>query len=96
MSTNDRAAVLAEAELLVNGDRNNSYGPPNQDFARTAHMWSAYLDIEVSNHDVAAMMGMLKLSRIRWSHDKRDHWVDLAGYAACGWDCVAEEARNAG
>lgn len=42
-------------------------------------------------HDVAVMMGMLKASRLAWSPDKRDHWTDAAGYAACGWDCVVRE-----
>lgn len=38
--------------------------------------------------DVAAMMALLKLSRLGWSPGKEDSWVDLAGYAACGWDCA--------
>lgn len=85
---NARADLLAEAERLVNGDRNNQYGDPRQDFQRTATMWGAYLGVEIQPHDVAALMAMLKLSRIRWSPAKLDSWADLAGYAACGWDCV--------
>jgi hypothetical protein len=89
-----RAAVLQEAESLINGDRNNEYGDPNDDFNKTAKMWDIYLKSVYENrsyllpHDVAALMSMLKLSRIAWSPDRRDNWVDLAGYAACGWDCV--------
>lgn len=41
--------------------------------------------------DVAIMMAQLKMSRLSWSPHKYDHWVDLAGYAACGWDCVARD-----
>ena len=85
----ERADMLREASLLVNGDRNAQYGDPRQDFQRTATMWSAYLGAKVEPHDVAAMMAILKVSRIRWSPQKRDSWVDLAGYAACGWDCAA-------
>lgn len=40
------------------------------------------------NHDVAIMMTQLKISRLSWSPEKRDNWVDGAGYMACGWDCV--------
>lgn len=83
-----RRELLDEAADLVDGDRNVTYGDPRQDFKRTAALWSAYLDVQIDPHDVAALMSMLKLSRIRWSPDKRDHWVDLAGYAACGWDCA--------
>jgi len=91
---NNRASVLAEATELVNGDRNSQYGDPIQDFRRTADMWNAYLGFEygaLQPHDVAAMVAMIKLSRIAWSPDKRDHWADLAGYAACGYDCSVRE-----
>ena len=88
-----RREMLDEAAELVDGDRNNQYGDPRQDFQRTATMWSAYLGVDIAPHDVAALMSLLKISRIRWSPDKRDSWVDLAGYAACGWDCAAQEDR---
>jgi hypothetical protein len=88
-SRNHRANLLLTAERLVNGDRNAQYGDPRQDFQRTATMWAAYLGVDVQPHDVAALMALLKLSRIRWSPQKQDSWVDLAGYAACGWDCAA-------
>lgn len=42
-------------------------------------------------HDVAIMMGQLKDSRLAWSPEKGDHWVDKAGYAGCGYDCVQRE-----
>jgi len=87
---NRRAEVLATAEQLINGDRNNQYGDPRQDFKRTAELWQAYLGVPIEPHDVAALMALLKLSRIRWSPNKADSWIDLAGYAACGWDCVPE------
>jgi hypothetical protein len=86
-----RADMLREAERIVDGDRNVQYGDPRADFQRTATMWGAYLGVEIQPQDVAAMMALLKISRIRWSPEKRDSWVDLAGYAACGWHCVAPE-----
>ncbi len=91
---NARQQLLREAEALVTGDRNNAYGPPTQDFDRTAIMWTAYLDGRriLEAHDVAAMMILLKLSRISWDPTNRDSWVDIAGYAACGYECV--EARH--
>jgi hypothetical protein len=92
----NRTRVLRTAESLVNGDRNNQYGDPIQDFQRTADFWTIYLaekglDAPLLPHDVAAMMSLLKLSRIGWSPDKEDHWIDLAGYAACGADCVQRQ-----
>lgn len=91
---NAREECLTTALGLVNGDRNAQYGDPRQDFQRTASMWTAYLGVEIAPHDVAAMMMMLKVSRIRWSPEKFDSWVDAAGYAACGWDCAKPVVVN--
>ena len=88
---NPRRQLLTDADTIINGDRNAAYGPPTQDFDRTAAMWAAYLGRPITAHDVAAMMMLLKVSRIAWSPDKRDHWLDAAGYAACGWECVEAE-----
>lgn len=85
-----REDILEEALRITKTDRNNSYGPPTKDFARTAQMWSAILDIQVEAKDVALCMLALKISRATWS-DKRDHWVDMGGYARCGWLCVTNK-----
>lgn len=80
----DRMLVLEDAARIVNQDRNIDYGSPEDNFGRIAVMWGAYLNQDIRRHDVAAMMIMLKLARIGQSPDKMDHWVDIAGYAACG------------
>jgi hypothetical protein len=38
--------------------------------------------------DVAIFIDLVKTSRLAWSPDKADSWVDKAGYAACGYDCA--------
>jgi hypothetical protein len=93
---NLRSQILTDAEKLINGDRNNAYGPPSQDFERTAIMWTAYLDGRkiLEAHDVAAMMALLKLSRLSWQPDNRDSWTDLAGYAACGYETTQTNVRH--
>jgi hypothetical protein len=83
--------VLAEAERLVRGDRNKDYGPPWVDFARTAGMWTALFGRKFEAHEVAMAMICVKLSRLVESPKKRDHWVDTAGYADCGWECVTAQ-----
>jgi hypothetical protein len=40
---NARKDILDEADSLINGDRNASYGEPSQDFKRTGVLWSVYL-----------------------------------------------------
>lgn len=95
----NRRTLLHGAADLVDGDRNNQYGDPIGDFRCIADMWSAYLrrhdnipaELALQPHDVAAMMSLVKISRIAWSPEKEDSWMDLAGYAACGWDCSLRE-----
>jgi hypothetical protein len=96
-----RAEILAEACELVTKDRNNHYGPPHQDFQRTADMANALgyraplggATRDLKAHDIAVLISLVKLSRIAWSPEVRDHWVDLAGYAACGCECVELEDK---
>lgn len=81
-----REGVLEEAIRITSGDRQASYGPPDQDFARTAAMWSAIKGVEFTPREVAMFMICLKLSR-ETHQQKRDNWVDIAGYAKCGSLC---------
>lgn len=106
-----RAELLNETIHLITGDRNNQYGPPTQDFRRTAEAATA-LGYRLTKlpanapdcptcgarplkpHDTAVFVALVKLSRIMWSFFKRDHWADLAGYAACGYECTVEEGAD--
>lgn len=94
-----RGDVLDEAKTLITGDRNNQYGPPTQDFDRTAAMASAFgFQVDgkpLQGHHVAIFMMLLKTSRLAWTPDKRDSWVDAAGYAGCGAECAVAETAEA-
>lgn len=92
-----RAELLEEARRLVCEDRNSQYGPPMQDFMRIAGI----LNIlgyraecggrEIFPRDVALIMISLKMSRLCWGPDKMDTVADIAGYAACYWECVSDQ-----
>lgn len=88
-----REEILKKALQCVNGEREQQYGSPENNFAVIADLWVVYLknccvssnaDVFVVADDVAAMMALLKIARISSGVDKVDNWVDLAGYAACG------------
>tara|TARA_Y100001978_G_scaffold9734_1_gene8056 strand:- start:538 stop:816 length:279 start_codon:yes stop_codon:yes gene_type:complete len=77
--------ILEEAMRIINNDRNADYGDAKENFDNTAQFWSAYTGHEYNAVDVAVMMMLVKISRIRVSPDKVDHFVDLCGYASlCG------------
>ena len=79
-----RKETLTLAEQAVCGDRQQSYGSPEDNFKLIAQLWDAYLDTEITPQDVAVMMILLKIARISTGTNKDDNWVDIAGYAACG------------
>ena len=39
-----RADVLEQAKTIVNGERDEAYGGPEDNFGRIARLWSTYLD----------------------------------------------------
>lgn len=80
----DAEALLNEALDKVTGERQDDYGDPRVNFARIATFWEAYLGTEVTASDVAALMALMKLSRLAKSDDHSDSWVDLIGYSALG------------
>lgn len=84
--------VLEEANRIIYGDREKTYGNPAKNFVATACLWQGYLKakaeeqasdfITISALDVAHMMILLKMARELHMH-KRDNVVDMAGYAGC-------------
>ncbi len=90
-----RKEILDTAEKMVNGDRQDDYGTPEQSFERIAMLWTHYLghnrlNVGITPVDVAAMLALLKIARVASGHGKSDNWVDLAGYAACGGELQSE------
>lgn len=84
-----RADLLDAAKQIVCRDRQETHGDLKDNFATIAELWSIYLGRKVEMHDVAAMMALLKIARIRANPLHHDSWTDLAGYAACGAEVSA-------
>lgn len=91
-----RKEILESALKCVNGDREQTYGNPEYNFERIAMLWNAYLEGMriITPADVAALLALMKIARIRSGNYKDDNWVDLAGYAACGGE-IQDNAVNA-
>lgn len=79
----NRTEILKKANECVMGDREQDYGSPESNFQLIADLWSTYLDTDISAVDVAMMMAMLKIARIKSGRLHGDNFVDGAGYFAC-------------
>lgn len=73
-------SILEEADSLVNGDRLDTYEGTDDTIVS---LWSAYLGLELTVLDYAALMILLKIARTKGKLH-RDSWVDIAGYAEVG------------
>ncbi|OHT67801.1 DUF6378 domain-containing protein [Mycobacteroides chelonae] len=84
--------VLQEAERIINGARQESYGPPEQSLGAIAELWSPYLKLDLSARDVANLMILLKVARSKQGFH-RDSYVDIAGYAGLTEKLSVEPGR---
>lgn len=75
---------MAEANALVNGDRQAAYGSPRPSYEAQAKVWSGLLahklSADLTPEDVVLLLTGMKLVREVRKH-KRDNVVDLHGYA---------------
>lgn len=85
-----RAEILDAAKKIVTGDREKQYGKPEDNFAVIAEFWTTYIGNPISSEDVAIMMALLKIARIRSGSYKADSFVDGVGYLSL----AAEIARR--
>lgn len=94
--TTPRAELLREAEQLITGDRNETYGTPTQNFSNIAAMLNVQFahklkdGVQFTGADVSQIQMITKLCRMI-AQPKRDNYVDIAGYAACGWEVQEQE-----
>jgi hypothetical protein len=86
----NRSEILQQAEKMVCGHREQDYGTPENNFDIIAQLWSAYSGHAFSSVDVAMMMALLKIARIKSGKMTEDSFVDLAGYAACGGEIATK------
>jgi hypothetical protein len=83
MSTNK--SVMQEAQEIIHGDREQTYGHPAKNLNHIAEQWALYLlqkygvPIDLQAEDVCWMMALLKMAR-QMNADKRDNLIDSIGY----------------
>lgn len=83
-----RANILGEAEKLIYGDREKTYGDPSKNLTTIAEFWSIYIRAakkegeSLTAEDVCVMMTLLKAARLANQIDHKDSQVDACGYMA--------------
>lgn len=77
-------SILQEAQTIIFGARNASYGHPRDNFKDIARLWEGYLHkygVILEPIDVANLMILMKVARISGNGYHRDSVTDIAGYA---------------
>ena len=86
MTAND---YLNEAKAIIQ-DRGMDYGHPTDNMSRTASLWSAYLEMPVTDYQVAMCLALVKVARSMES-GKVDNYIDGAAYFAISGQLRTEE-----
>ena len=89
-----RADILDRAKAIVTGEREKQYGKPEDNFAIIAELWGAYTGYKFSPVDVAMMMALLKVARIKTGDYLADNYVDICGYVACAGEIAGKGATT--
>ena len=80
--------ILQEAEQIIYGDREKTYGTPGKNLQAIADFWTVHLrhkynfNGEVTIDDVCQMMILVKQARLINDPTHHDSQVDTAGYIA--------------
>lgn len=90
--TSTRAAILSEAERLINGDRARTYGDAKENFERVAELWTVVLDTPVTAIQVGLCLLQLKVARAITAPLHKDSYVDAAGYIALTGEIALNES----
>ena len=93
MVNNTTKKYLETAIKLITGPRAHDYGDKIINHNNIAKLWSAYLDISISPHDVAVCMTLLKIARTKLGTCASDTYVDAAAYMAIAGECKEKEVE---
>jgi len=82
--------TLQTALELTGGDRAKTHGDKRTNHQNIADLWNAYFNDPATAgmrrpftaHDVAVMMCLLKIARLKSGTHNPDDYVDMCGYAA--------------
>lgn len=78
--------VLVDASIIINNDRQQTYGYVVDDYSKVQQIFHAITGIHLTLHECLLFMASVKLARIKTNLDKnilhKDSLTDLIGYLA--------------
>ena len=80
---------LTEAKAIIQ-DRGMDYGHPSDNMQRTAARWSSFLEMPITDYQVASCMALVKLAR-SMETGKVDNYIDGAAYMAIAGQLHTQE-----
>jgi hypothetical protein len=80
---------LNEAKAIIQ-DRGMEYGHPSDNMQRTAAFWSTYLEMPITDYQVAMCLALVKIAR-SMETGKVDTFIDLISYGAISAQLHLEE-----
>ena len=97
---NEKKSILETANNIINGERQDQYGAPEDSFRIIANYWKTFLnerfssqislDISLTPIDVANMMILFKQARKLGQKPAIDNYIDSVGYEAIAADRLVD------
>lgn len=94
------AAEMATQIVEIVSSRGTNYGPPEDNFANIASLWSTWLkarhgiDLKLDRADVGVMSAMIKIARLAQTPGHADSALDGAIYLMLGHGCVPADVED--
>lgn len=88
----EAVAILEDAYKLIEGDRHQHHGAASKCHGEIAKLWTWWTGIQIDAHDVAIMLALMKISRVKTGGYNRDTYTDLCGYGSLAGQLRKTEA----
>ena len=83
----DSTKILEQTKKLVSKDREEKHGDKVINHQNIGKLWSAYLGVPITAHDVAICMALLKIARAKFGNPTPDTYIDGSAYMAIAGEC---------
>ena len=76
---------LDKAKKIITDDRNKDYGNYTKNLKVRSNFWKVFLGKDISPHEVALLMALLKIARISTGKFTPDSYIDACGYLSLAY-----------